>query len=257
VDQNTVERIQSIDENMKYLKNKLVLVTDPQFDNLEEIEIIEDISELETEQHQSKKNKIEDKGNDETNDMKYKARISLLDDLIKNEKIETKASFIEKVVDGEKCNPPMDATLNEEMKDIFRSENPNNSTIELEQPNSSNSKNFIPQSAFSVWLRQYKYDQSTPFVPTKPHAIPPIEKIEEKEVSDKKNKIKEEFGEVIAEASKSLFENQDLVSETLANILENQGKIEKAIEMFEKLKLIFPNKSTYFASRIENLNKLI
>ncbi|CAM3287851.1 hypothetical protein [Aquirufa ecclesiirivi] len=48
------------------------------------------------------------------------------------------------------------------------------------------------------------------------------------------------------------------VSETFAKILESQEKYERAIEMYEKLSLIKPEKSLYFATRISELkHKLI
>jgi len=45
----------------------------------------------------------------------------------------------------------------------------------------------------------------------------------------------------------------EIVSESLAKIYENQGLIEEAIEMYRKLSLINPKKSTYFAEIIGNL----
>lgn len=55
----------------------------------------------------------------------------------------------------------------------------------------------------------------------------------------------------------SLAEDEDLTSETLAKILANQGRYAKAIEMYERLCLIIPKKSTYFASEIERLKKIV
>ena len=48
-----------------------------------------------------------------------------------------------------------------------------------------------------------------------------------------------------------------IITETLAELLANQGQIEKAIKMYEKLSLIFPNKSAFFAAKIEQLKSNI
>jgi tetratricopeptide (TPR) repeat protein len=48
----------------------------------------------------------------------------------------------------------------------------------------------------------------------------------------------------------------EIISENLANILIKQGRVDKAIDMYEKLSLKFPEKSAYFASRIEDLRNL-
>ncbi len=57
-------------------------------------------------------------------------------------------------------------------------------------------------------------------------------------------------------AQKSIEEPMSLASETLAKILAKQGQTEKAIEMYKRLILIFPEKKAYFASAIENLKNL-
>lgn len=51
----------------------------------------------------------------------------------------------------------------------------------------------------------------------------------------------------------SLAEDPNIVSETLANIYAQQGCCDKAVQMYEILKLHFPEKSCYFADRIEKL----
>jgi len=56
-------------------------------------------------------------------------------------------------------------------------------------------------------------------------------------------------------AVNSLDKDEGLVSESLAEILTKQGKIEKAIEMYRKLSLRNPQKSTYFAQQISFLQK--
>ncbi len=57
-------------------------------------------------------------------------------------------------------------------------------------------------------------------------------------------------------AEKSLIQNSEIVSETLANLLVKQEKYKKAIKMYENLSLIFPEKSAYFAEQIKKLKKL-
>lgn len=72
----------------------------------------------------------------------------------------------------------------------------------------------------------------------------------EKIIKKSTDKI-EEFPEVEWLASKSVFDNQVVISETLAILLAKQGKKEKAVWMFKNLMLQNPNKSTYFAALIE------
>lgn len=66
----------------------------------------------------------------------------------------------------------------------------------------------------------------------------------------KKKKKKKQMHEL---AAKSIEENIDLASETLADLLAAQGNIHKAIEMYLHLSLQIPEKSDYFAAKIEKL----
>jgi len=56
-------------------------------------------------------------------------------------------------------------------------------------------------------------------------------------------------------AEKNLSYNENIISETLAQILIKQGKKEKAIEVLKKLIWKFPQKKAYFAAQIEDLKK--
>jgi hypothetical protein len=59
--------------------------------------------------------------------------------------------------------------------------------------------------------------------------------------------------------TKSLKRREDIASETLADLLANQGNIEQAIKMYEVLCLENPDKNRFFAQKIqllkENLKK--
>jgi len=58
-------------------------------------------------------------------------------------------------------------------------------------------------------------------------------------------------------ARRSSEDNLDLVSETLAKIYIDQMLFHKAIDTYKKLSLKFPEKSTYFAAQISELEKKI
>lgn len=48
----------------------------------------------------------------------------------------------------------------------------------------------------------------------------------------------------------------EIISETMAEIYINQGKTDKAVTVYEKLSLKCPEKSSYFAARIEKIKKV-
>ena len=56
-------------------------------------------------------------------------------------------------------------------------------------------------------------------------------------------------------AEKSVSENKEILSETLARLYAQQGYRDKAIAMYMRLGLAFPEKSAYFAAEIEKLKK--
>ena len=58
--------------------------------------------------------------------------------------------------------------------------------------------------------------------------------------------------EVMHHAASSITKDE-IITETMAEVLANQGKIDKAIEVYEQLRLINPDKNAYFAIKIQQL----
>lgn len=66
----------------------------------------------------------------------------------------------------------------------------------------------------------------------------------------------DEIPETVFEmAVNSISRSDDWVSESMAEVYARQGKAKKAIDIYEKLSLLNPEKNTYFAAKIENLQK--
>jgi hypothetical protein len=49
--------------------------------------------------------------------------------------------------------------------------------------------------------------------------------------------------------------NSDIITEAMAEVWAKQGAREKAIEIYNKLSLLYPSKKAFFAGKIENLNR--
>lgn len=95
-----------------------------------------------------------------------------------------------------------------------------------------------PKSSFHSWLRQF----------ASPH---PLQDWREEPVhAAETSRAADEHAE---KAEKSVTENDELATETLAALLERQGQYEKAIEIYERLSLKFPKKSAFFAEKIQQL----
>ena len=78
------------------------------------------------------------------------------------------------------------------------------------------------------------------------------------EAQPKMPQVKDQESESPMDSQKQKeLENDDFVTETLATIYAQQGYYKKAIQIFEKLSLKYPEKSTYFAAQIEKVKTLM
>ena len=76
---------------------------------------------------------------------------------------------------------------------------------------------------------------------------------------EKKPKIKnnkQRFFNASENAKKSIVENNDIITETLAKVYTKQEHFEKAILAYQKLSLKYPQKSSYFAEQIKVIKKI-
>ncbi|MFZ6025778.1 MAG: hypothetical protein ACOYVG_15145 [Bacteroidota bacterium] len=59
--------------------------------------------------------------------------------------------------------------------------------------------------------------------------------------------------QAVALIAENSNESREVVTETMAEVLEKQGQAEKAIQLYIKLSFINPEKSAYFAAKIQHL----
>ena len=103
--------------------------------------------------------------------------------------------------------------------------------------------------SFNEWIN---FSDSTEFVDDEINLIDKF--INDQHTSDFR---KNTFFSSTSNAKNSLIENQEIVTETLAEIYFKQGHLEKSIESYEKLILKFPKKSTLFAKKIKLIKDII
>lgn len=99
----------------------------------------------------------------------------------------------------------------------------------------------LPKKSFDSWSNRRRRDR-----------LARIRQLREKAQPQEANNGLKLVEQVVRE---SIVEHDNLASETLARLLVDQGKYARAIRMYERLILLFPEKSRYFAAIIENLKQ--
>lgn len=121
---------------------------------------------------------------------------------------------------------------------------------------------------FSQWLRlkqkgTHNTTEAAPIEETvkeeKPVLKNTVDALLEKFIRDEPRISKpiKDFYNPAKNARQSIEESDDLVTETLAEIHVLQKNFQKAISAYEKLILLYPEKKTFFASRIEKIREEI
>ncbi len=123
---------------------------------------------------------------------------------------------------------------------------PDDEPVTGEQPAPSNQEAVpmgspMPKTAFDSWKQRTSDNKNERLRRLREHRQP------------KRTKPAKSAAKKIAK--RSIQNSPALVSETLAKLLADQGQYDKSIKMYERLSLLFPQKSRYFAGIIENLKQ--
>ena len=73
--------------------------------------------------------------------------------------------------------------------------------------------------------------------------------------SKMEQQMEEKESEVVIEMAAHSLESKEVLTETMAEVLLKQGKKESAIEVYNKLSLLNPSKTPYFAAKIEEIKR--
>jgi hypothetical protein len=105
--------------------------------------------------------------------------------------------------------------------------------IKLSEESLSNDQLGKQVKSFTAWLKSMK-------------KLHPGQLPEQNEVIEK----------LIQTSSEASNQSVNVLTEAMAEVLVKQGKSEKAIEMYQKLSLLNPSKSAYFAAKIESIKSI-
>jgi tetratricopeptide (TPR) repeat protein len=129
-----------------------------------------------------------------------------------------------------------------------------NELIEKE-PDSEEDKSLMVMMSFSEWLLHFKNTAEKQNEEKKDQRALKTMWQKEKLAAAMEEENEEIPEDVFEMAVNSIAKEEDLASEPLAGIYIKQGKYEQAIEMYRKLSLRNPQKSAYFARKIEEILK--
>lgn len=109
----------------------------------------------------------------------------------------------------------------------------------------------MSKSGFRSWNRSHALRLKQVALPPMPLAESPSVEVEMPAAQEPE--LAYNLPDLRGMAERSVKEKEEVASETLADLLARQGHVAKALEMYERLCLLFPEKKATFAARIENL----
>ncbi len=179
-------------------------------------------------------------------------------------------SFFKKGSDSQKNKETSDAPVKQEMtsaKDnsplaaVKIEKEEKNSTVEManELKSEQNSENQENKTAFLSFLKQHSKGSAIGQNRARTHASQLRKVMDEfvQSFEDAASGVENPQVDVLEMSVYGLQEHDDFITETMAEMLLKQEKYEKALAAFEKLRLLKPEKSVFFATRISEIkNKL-
>ena len=129
-----------------------------------------------------------------------------------------------------------------QQKDVEQKTNEQNLSMSAKNHKDEKEDQSPEEARFTDWLEGLKKSRRSELTEKQPTAKKK-DKNKKKKKKAKKHKAKK----------KNELEQAEIISETLAELMAKQGYTEKAIEMYNRLSLLFPEKNSYFAGKIEDL----
>lgn len=162
--------------------------------------------------------------------------------------------YLDNVLEKEIMKVAIDKTIQKEVDEITASDLITSQISELSKNESTNSLEEKVPEGFNFWLNPSKNK-----IQSREEKLKKIDALIDKFIKSEPRIVpkKVEFYSPVNVAKQSVEFNEDIISEPLAMIFEKQGYFDQAMRTYEKLSLKFPEKRTYFATRIEKIKEII
>jgi hypothetical protein len=189
-----------------------------------------------------------------------KNELNSKENIIISTEVETKEpekDILELINEIPNSNPITSSISNErELKTNHTTEEVQISPIGTPNPPSTDDmdKSLMVMMSFTDWLNYFKTKQQREKEEERDKKALKTSWQKEKLAAAVEEDVDEIPEPIFKQAMDSITMESNMISESLAKILATQGKTDKAIDMYKKLSLRNPEKSSYFANLIENLN---